>query len=50
LLGKLLEIVFAERALVLAVLTGEQKIMVFPKLILVRGALAGFRRPLRFVA
>ena len=37
--SEFLEIVFAESAFILAVLAGEQKIMVFPKFILVRGAL-----------
>jgi hypothetical protein len=46
LLGKILEIVFAECALVLAILVGEQIIVVFPKFILVRSALAGLSRPL----
>jgi hypothetical protein len=47
--GKFLEIIFAERAFILAVLAGEQKIMVFPKLILVRGALGCLSGPLGFI-
>jgi hypothetical protein len=48
--SKFLKIVFAEGALILAILTGEQKIMVFPEFVLIRGALGRLRRPLGFIA
>lgn len=49
--GKLLQVVLTERALVLApVLVQEQEIVVFPEGILLRSALAGFSRPLRLGA
>jgi hypothetical protein len=48
-LSKFLEIIFIESTLIFAVLAGEQEIMVFPKLILVRRAFAGLSRPLRFI-
>jgi hypothetical protein len=49
LLGKAFELVFAEGTLVFAGLSLEQQIVIFPELILIGGAFAGFRRPLRLI-
>lgn len=49
-LSKRFQVVLAEGALILAVLVGEQVIVVFPELILVGGTLAGFGSPERFLA
>jgi hypothetical protein len=46
--GKLLEIVLAKRALVFTVLVFIQKVVIFPKGILLSSTLAGFCSPLRF--
>jgi hypothetical protein len=49
LFGKAFQIVFAEGALVFAVLLLKEQIVVLPKLILIASAFAGFRRPLRLI-
>jgi hypothetical protein len=47
--GEAFQVVLAEGALIFAVLLLEQQIVIFPELILIGGALAGFRRPLRLI-
>jgi hypothetical protein len=48
--GKTFQVIFAECALVLAILALEQQVVVFPELALVISAFRGFGGPLRFIA